>query len=343
MASQLMIKKYSFLIATPLKDYRTKVGLDIGHALAKAGHKVAYFDYDKRPFPLNLYPKPLRSDEYENKYLDAVNKSLLKGCRKYNPDFLLVVKGVRLYPETIKQIGNSGVTTVGYWIDDPLDHERSMINAPAYNIYLTNCSKTLASYKEKGLQNVYHLPSAVNTSLFSRAFIRKRYDISFLGTHSAYRESILSQLEVNGLHIFGPGWQKNSSIAGSQKNNTVNDTQRHPRAFGKHANLVFNQSKINFNIHNWFGKGHAMNQRLYEVPAAGGFLLTDWVEEIDQYFEEDKHVVCWRTVEEMNEKAKFYLINDRPRNAIAEAGYEHVLEHHSYDARIKDLLKIITG
>ncbi len=342
MTLQIMDKKFSFLIAAPLKDYKIKIGLDIGHALAKAGHKVGYFDYDKRPFPLNLYPKPLRSENYERKYLDAVNQSLIRSCRKYNPDFLLVVKGVQLYPETIKQIGDFGVTTVGYWTDGLLDYENSMVNAAAYNKFLTDSSKALELYQEKGLENAYLLPSAVNTSQFSRAFIRKRYDISFLGTHSAYRESILSQLEVSGLHIFGPGWQKNSSLSGQRKNNTIGDVQYHPGAFGKHTNLVFNQSKINFNIHNWFGKGHAMNLRLYEVPAAGGFLLTDWVEEIDQYFEEDKHIVCWRTVEEMNEKAKFYLINDRARNAIADAGYEHVINNHSYDARIKDLLKIIT-
>ncbi|THB75070.1 MAG: hypothetical protein D6B28_00945 [Gammaproteobacteria bacterium] len=338
-----MDKKFSFVIATPLKDSRTKVGLDIGHALARDGHKVRYFDYDKRPFPLNLYPKPLRNENYENKYHYAVNQTLISGCRKYKPDFLLIVKGVQIYPETIKLISSMGVTTVGYWIDDPLDHERSMVNAPSYDIYLTNCSKTLGSYKEQGLTNVHHLPSAVNTAHFSRTKVRKRYDISFLGTHSAYREEMLSQLEVNGLHIFGPGWQKNSSISQWHKNDNIDSVQLHPGAFGRHTNLVFNQSKVNLNIHNWFGKGHAMNLRLYEVPAAGGFLLTDWVEEIDKYFEQDKHVVCFKSVEEMNEKAKFYVNNDQARNTIADAGYEHVLKHHSYDARIRDLINIITG
>ena len=338
-----MDKKFSFVVATPLKDSRSKVGLDIGHALTRDGHKVRYFDYDKRPFPLNLYPKPLRKQSYENKFHYAVNQTLINGCRKYKPDFLLVVKGAKLYPETIKLISSLGITTVGYWTDDPLNYESSMINAPSYDIYLTNCSKTLGRYKDSGLTNVHHLPTAVDTKHYSRAKIRKRYDISFIGSHSVHREDILSQLEVNGLHIFGKGWQNNSSISQWHKNDNIDSAQLHSGAFGRHTNLVFNQTKVNLNIHSTLGKDHSIGSRIFETLSAGGFLLSDWIDEIDNFFEPDKHLVCFHTVEEMNEKAKFYVNNDRARNEIADAGYEHVLKHHSYDARVKDLLKIITG
>lgn len=332
MVARPLQRRSRFLVATPLRDAGTKVGLDLGEALRAAGEEVAYFDYDRRPFPLALYPKPLRTAGYLQRSRDAINRALLTQARKLRPDYLLVVKGVQLEPETIRAISALGTTTVGYWIDDPLDHARSMVNAPAYDIYLTNCSATVARYRAAGLQRVHHLPSAVNTRLFAPLNCPQPWPASFLGTHSAYREKILQGFEPEGLQVFGPGWRKNGHLPRARC---------HDAAFGEQTNRVFNRSRLNLNIHNWFGQGAAMNLRLYEVPAAGGFLLTDWVEEIDRYFEQDKHVVCWRSLDELNDKARFYLAHDAARRRIARAGHEHVLNNHSYASRVRELLALI--
>jgi spore maturation protein CgeB len=56
-----------------------------------------------------------------------------------------------------------------------------------------------------------------------------------------------------------------------------------------------------------------MNLRLFEVPAARGFLLTDWVAEIDGAYRQNEHVVCWRTLDELRSKIAYYLAHEDER------------------------------
>lgn len=82
-----------------------------------------------------------------------------------------------------------------------------------------------------------------------------------------------------------------------------------------------------------------VNMRLFEATASGSFLLTEWVPGIDDLFEDGKHLVLYKTVEEAIEKAKYYLEHDKEREAIAKAGMEHTLKHHTYKQRLDIMLK----
>jgi len=84
-----------------------------------------------------------------------------------------------------------------------------------------------------------------------------------------------------------------------------------------------------------------MNLRLFEVPAAGGFLLTDWVSEIDDAYDEDVHLACWRDIYELRSKLTYFLEHEAKRSEIAGKGREHFLKHHSYAARVQRLLTCI--
>lgn len=301
----------------------------MGRALGDLGHLVTYFDYDRKPLFQRLLPRILRSREWERQYLNYVNESVLDLAQRVKPDFFLCVKGVQFYPETICAIGAMGVVTIGYWIDDPLDHSRSLVNAPAYQYYFTNDASSVECYRNAGIPRIYHLPSAADTQMFyPLPGVSPLADVVFVGTHSPYRESIITQLQDFDLRVYGPGWHK-----ASLKRSCI-----YPEAFGAQTNEIFNRAKINLNIHNWFGQGSAMNLRLFEVPAAGGFLLTDWVAEIDEAYRENEHLACWRSIDELREKIAYYLLHEGERRAIASNGHKHFLRHHSYKARIDLLL-----
>ena len=70
-----------------------------------------------------------------------------------------------------------------------------------------------------------------------------------------------------------------------------------------------------------------------------GFLLTDWVAEIDGAYRPDEHVVCWRTMGELREKVAYYLAHEDERRTIAARGHEHFLRHHTYAVRARELLE----
>jgi spore maturation protein CgeB len=319
-----------FLLACPLREGTARVGRDLGRALADAGHAVTAFDYDDGPFWLRAVPRRLRDDGWRRRWLDAVNHRVLRAAREARPDVFLCVKGVQFRPETIRTIASAGVTTVGYWIDDPLDHERSLANAPSYDFYFTNDSASVERYRSEGVRRVHHLASSADTGSFHPLpGTVPDADVSFVGTWSPHRQSVLAPLQDLDLRVYGPGWHKSS----------LRRSCIHPEMFGAKTNEVFNRSRINLNIHNWFGRGAAMNLRLFEVPASGAFLLTDWIAEVDGAYTEGQHLECWRTPAELREKIAYYLAHEAERSEIARRGRQHFLNHHTYAARVRQVLE----
>jgi spore maturation protein CgeB len=316
-------------VAAPLAEGTARVGRDIGRALAAAGHRVSFFDYDAGPMWLRAVPRPLRTESWRLRWVGSLNESVLHLAREERPDFFFCVKGVQFWPETIRAIGDLGITTVGYWIDDPTNFERSLVNARSYQFYFTNDLGSVARYRAEGVERIYHLPSSADIDTFHPLpEAAPVADISFVGTRASRREAVLADLQDLDLLVYGSGWRCSA----------LRKSCVRPEVFGSGTNQVFNRSRINLNIHSVWTQGTAMNLRLYEVPAAGGFLLTEWVSEIDSAYKEGEHLVCWRDPKELREKIAYYLSHDEERWAVAQRGHEHFLRHHTYAARVRRLL-----
>ena len=61
----------------------------------------------------------------------------------------------------------------------------------------------------------------------------------------------------------------------------------------------------------------------------GGFLLTEYAPGIENYFEIDKEIVCFRNKKEMVDKVIHYLNHDEERRAIAQAGWKRATSEHT--------------
>ncbi len=101
---------------------------------------------------------------------------------------------------------------------------------------------------------------------------------------------------------------------------------------------VFYGSKINLNI-TMRGIQTGMPQRIWDILGCGGFLLTDYREEITEYFEDGKDLVCYRTEHECAEMIDYYLTHDQERESIAGNGHKKVSLFHTYDLRVSQMLK----
>jgi len=54
--------------------------------------------------------------------------------------------------------------------------------------------------------------------------------------------------------------------------------------------------------------------------------------------EDGVHLVTWKSLSELYDKIKYYLDNSGKRTHIAKTGHKYILEHHSFDSRVKELL-----
>jgi spore maturation protein CgeB len=79
--------------------------------------------------------------------------------------------------------------------------------------------------------------------------------------------------------------------------------------------------------------------RNFEVPSCGGFLLTGMAENLGQYYEIGKEVVCFDDRHDLIEKVRYYLKHENERAAIAEAGYERTIRDHTYPRRFSEIFE----
>jgi spore maturation protein CgeB len=83
-----------------------------------------------------------------------------------------------------------------------------------------------------------------------------------------------------------------------------------------------------------------MSVRVYKIMAAGGFLLEEYCDGIDQWFDNIKEfpIDVYDSKESCLNKINYWIDNDYRRNIKAEIGRRLVTEDHTYLHRIETAL-----
>jgi spore maturation protein CgeB len=148
-----------------------------------------------------------------------------------------------------------------------------------------------------------------------------------------YRLSCVRQLAPFRPTIYGdPGWRELVRTPPFRLHPEVNYFQDLPALYGATA--------INFNATSLQMKA-AVNQRVFDVPAAGGFLLTDFKEQLAEVLEPGKESVCYHAPEEIPSLVRFYLEHPSARRRIIERARTRVLQEHTYRHRIQEMLAVL--
>lgn len=104
---------------------------------------------------------------------------------------------------------------------------------------------------------------------------------------------------------------------------------------------IYAESRININITS-IQFDSAIVNRVLDVAAAGGFLLTDWKDGLS-----DITSVCesisYRSIDELNNKIDYYLTHDAERLEIAAQLHHDVMLTRTYDHAMAILLGVVAG
>lgn len=107
-------------------------------------------------------------------------------------------------------------------------------------------------------------------------------------------------------------------------------------AYGSALASVYGAADINLNL----TASHlreAVNQRVFDVPATGAFLLTDHRLDLEHLFEMDTEIVSFQSFDEMTDKLRFFRTHSDARQRIASAAHRRVLAEHTWDHRMRSL------
>lgn len=112
-----------------------------------------------------------------------------------------------------------------------------------------------------------------------------------------------------------------------------------PVDYERDMSIVFNQSKINLNI-TIPSIESGLPQRVWDIIGSGGFCMTNYQPEIEEYFEIGTDIETFKDFDELKIKVRFYLEHEDLRLKILMNGYKKVIEKHTYMHRINEMIKL---
>lgn len=102
---------------------------------------------------------------------------------------------------------------------------------------------------------------------------------------------------------------------------------------------IFSNSRINLNISlKTIQTGIPL--RVIDVIGCGGFLISNYQEEIVEYLDVGKECIVYENIEDLYFKVKYYLEHEEQRKMIAQAGYECAKRDFTFKNRIERIFKI---
>jgi spore maturation protein CgeB len=111
--------------------------------------------------------------------------------------------------------------------------------------------------------------------------------------------------------------------------------------YGRELAKVYNTSIINLNL-TVMQLVHAINQRTFDCPIAGGFLITDYRKDLEELFDINEEIVCFKTIEEMLEKVEQFTLERAKRNSIVEKACKRIIAHHTWQHRAEKILSVLS-
>lgn len=103
---------------------------------------------------------------------------------------------------------------------------------------------------------------------------------------------------------------------------------------------VFHASRINLNM-TMRPIETGLSLRVWDILGCGGFLLTNYQAEIPAYFEIGRDLETYESMDELEQKVRYYLTHEEERIEIAINGYEKTAAYHSWEKRVAEMIRIL--
>ena len=257
--------------------------------------------------------------------------------------------------------------TVTHTQDDPWDALRHPEYSQEFEYVVTCCKESVAVYRERGIQAITLYPpparqlhgiaqpapheacdfSVTILSIYARndsdgsqylsspdPITRIIHPIGF-PDQSVMRQDVVATIaEAGRTHVYGGlGFGTFAGISRSCY-----------RGFRTYAELpgVYQAAKININQHNSPRSYGYLNQRDTAITGSGGFMLTDYVDGIEEEFDVGTEIDTWSSVDELRDKARWWLRHDDKRRTAAAAAQQRILHSYGNDAYARRLVEFVS-
>lgn len=258
--------------------------------------------------------KKERADEY---ILDQIDR--------FRPD-IVFIHSMDIPLSVLEKISGTKIKTVQYYHDGwRINLMPEMVKwGRQVDLFLSNAKGLHDQYRLAGIKNPVFIIEGCDIHDH-----RKRHpilplwksDLAFVGEArpGESRIELIKKLsEICRVKVYGKGWERCGMKAAVKEVN--------PRRYG----LICSGAKIVLGIDAVTTiEGHWTN-RLWLTLGCGGFHLTNYIPGMEDVFINKEHLVWYHDEEECIALAKEYLAKPQECRRIAEAGYRHVHENHTF-------------
>ncbi|MFQ5946455.1 MAG: glycosyltransferase [Anaerolineae bacterium] len=344
-----------------LADYPNPDGQARFNALRELGHEVTFFDTQAptlgtpiakpaRTAARGLLPFSQRLSEFVNSRVASAR--LLAECENVRPDILLVIKGVNLRASVLGRIKRRLKPLLVNWFGDSLLTpgiaafiER---NSEAYDFFFIIDDKRALERVRVQAAHVATLPFACDPEFHRppalRAEERAQYGspVTFVGTVIPSRERALETVREFGLKIWGPA--RNPWGTWDPERSPLGPHWQRRSAYREEAVKIYAASDITVDIHFLFGEPLPtcnVTARVFEVPACGGFLLTNSCDQLERLYSIGTEMVSYRSPEELRRLTAYYLARSEERREMAARAQKRAHEEHSFKRRLEEMFELL--
>ena len=259
---------------------------------------------------------------------------------RFQPDWVLVIRAHQFVDAALVADlkSNLGVQKVVGWnVDGPGWAFDLLADAAIFDRYFCIHREGYEPARDR----IEYLPAfGVDTELYHPGQIgpgRFLHDIVFVGGANSRRQAIVEKLLDLPLEIYGSWLHRRNRFKWALRKRV-----RAKGIWGADVVALYRSSRIVLNISSWdpvkFG---GLNLRIFDVPACGAFLLTDFSPELAEFYTLGKDIVCFDNVDDLREKLSYYLEHEEEREAIARSGYERSLSLPTVTDRIRCLIAAV--
>ena len=192
------------------------------------------------------------------------------------------------------------------------------IYAYKFDLFYTNSKFSLENqYKELG-EKVKCFPFAASPKHhYYMPAVKKEYDIVVVGHARPDRVDIVRRLsEKYKVGTYGGGWESSLGV--------VNGLE--------HVKAI-NSGKMYLSFAHTMAGYDNVKVGLFEAMACKQVVITNYMEELSDYFEIGKEILCYKNVDELEEIVDYYMKHEDEREEIRESAYQRFLREHTYEKR----------
>lgn len=324
----------------PITKYVVRALESLGHRVSWVDHSIHHASYER----FNTFRDPRHRLSMQSRFADVLSMGTLTQLSEDPPDLVLAMAQAPMSLGALEHLRRKKFMTAMWFVENYRHLTYWQQLAPGYDYWFTiqqqDCHDAL---RRAGAPHVSYLPMAADPSVHRPLTLAMNEqlefgsDLSFVGAGYANRRALLPRWIHKDwtFKVWGNEWDGADALSSVlQRQGARIDTDTCVK--------VFSASAINLNLHSNTGEGldpaaDFVNPRTFELAACGAFQLVDQRALLPDLFSEDE-IVSFEQPDAVPPLIRTWLRDPVGRRTIADAARRRVLQQHTYEHRMKDLL-----